>query len=63
MKFGVQRVYQYLHMISNTTSMSPTDIWKLSDSYIKPQRGDQFSLGFYKNIARNAIEAINRSLL
>ena len=45
-KFGVQRVYQYLHMISNTTSMSPTDIWKLSDSYIKPEMGDQFSIGF-----------------
>jgi hypothetical protein len=56
LKFGVQRAYQYLHMISNTTSMSPTDIWKLSDSYIKPQRGDQFSLGFYKNFARSGIE-------
>jgi len=36
-KFGVQRMYQYLHLISNTTSMSPTDVWKLSDRYIKPE--------------------------
>ena len=43
LKFGIQRVYQYLHMISNTTSISPTDIWKLSDRYIKPSMGDQFS--------------------
>jgi len=43
-------------MISNTTSMNPTDIWKLSDFYIKPQRGDQFSLGIYKNISSKAIE-------
>ncbi|MCE5346160.1 MAG: TonB-dependent receptor [Bacteroidales bacterium] len=57
LKIGVQRVYQYIHMISNTTSMSPTDIWKLSDSYIKPQMGDQFSLGFYKNFSRKAVEA------
>jgi len=57
LKFGVQRVYQYLHMISNTTSMSPTDIWKLSDSYIKPQRGDQFSFGLYKNFGRSRLEA------
>lgn len=57
LKLGIQRVYQYLHMISNTTSMSPTDIWKLSDSYIKPQRGDQYSIGLYKNFARVGMEA------
>jgi hypothetical protein len=55
-KAGIQRNYQYLHMISNTTSMTPTDIWKLSDNYIKPQRGDQFSLGIYKNFTRKAVE-------
>ncbi len=56
LKAGVQRNYQYLHMISNTTSMTPTDIWKLSDTYIKPQYGDQFSLGLYKNLNSKAIE-------
>lgn len=55
-KAGIQRNYQYLHMISNTTSMTPTDIWKLSDNYIKPQRGDQFSFGIYKNINSKALE-------
>lgn len=55
-KAGIQRNYQYLHMISNTTSMTPTDIWKLSDNYIRPQRGDQFSLGIYKNLNSKAIE-------
>jgi hypothetical protein len=43
-------------MISNTTSTTPTDIWKLSDNYIKPQRGDQISLGVYKNMNSKAIE-------
>jgi hypothetical protein len=43
-------------MISNTTSMSPTDVWKLSNSYIRPQRSDQFSAGFYNNSRRRAIE-------
>jgi hypothetical protein len=56
-KAGIQRNYQYLNMISNTISMSPTDIWKLSDSYIKPQRGDQFSFGIYKNFNSKAIES------
>ena len=55
-KAGIQRNFQYLNMISNTTSMTPTDIWKLSDNYIKPQRGDQFSLGIYKNLNNKAIE-------
>lgn len=57
LKAGIQRNFQYLHMISNTTSMSPTDIWKLSDSYLKPQRGDQFSLGLYKNFRTKGIDA------
>jgi hypothetical protein len=56
LKMGVQRMYQYLHMISNTTSISPTDIWKLSDSYIKPAMGDQFSIGLYNNFGKKAIE-------
>lgn len=56
-KAGYQRNYQYLNMISNTTSMTPTDIWKLSDKYIKPQRGDQFSVGIYKNMNEHALEA------
>jgi hypothetical protein len=56
LKIGAQRVYQYIHMISNTTSMSPTDIWKLSDTYIKPERSDQLSFGLYHTFGRNAIE-------
>ena len=55
-KFGIQRVYQYLHMISNTTSISPTDIWKLSDRYIKPAMGDQVSIGLFSNYGKRAIE-------
>jgi hypothetical protein len=37
--------------------MAPTDIWKLSDPNIKPQYGNQFSLGLYKNLKANTIEA------
>jgi hypothetical protein len=56
LKASIQRNYQYLNMISNTTSMSPTDIWKLSDYYIKPQRGDQFSIGLYRNLWSRTME-------
>lgn len=52
--FNTQR--QYIHSLSNTTAMAPTDIWKLSDANIKPQSGDQVSLGIYKNFKANTIE-------
>jgi len=56
LKLSFNRMRQYIHMLSNTTSISPTDIWKLSDTYVKPQLGDQVSLGFYKNFKNNTIE-------
>ena len=43
-------------MLSNTTAISPTDIWKLSDPNIKPQGGFQVALGYYKNFKSNTIE-------
>ncbi|MDB5120290.1 MAG: TonB-dependent receptor [Sphingobacteriales bacterium] len=55
-KAGYNTLRQYIHMLSNTVSMSPTDIWKLSDPNIKPQHGDQISLGLYKNLKHNTIE-------
>lgn len=56
-KGGYNSQMQYIHMLSNTTAIAPTDIWKLSDPNIKPQKGDQVSLGFYKNLKSNTIEA------
>ncbi|WP_083631131.1 TonB-dependent receptor [Labilibacter marinus] len=49
-KLGVSRMHQYIQMISNTATISPTDIWKLSDQYLKPLRSDQYSIGFYQKI-------------
>ena len=55
-KAGYNSLRQYTHMLSNTTAMAPTDVWKLSDPHIKPQLGDQVSLGLYKNLRGNTIE-------
>lgn len=55
-KAGYNTQRQYIHSLSNTTAMTPTDIWKLSDPNIKPQQGDQVSLGLYKNFKANTIE-------
>ena len=52
--FNTQR--QYIHVLSNTAAIAPTDIWKLSDPNIKPQAGSQISLGLYKNFKNNTIE-------
>jgi hypothetical protein len=46
-KLSYNTLHQYIHMITNTTAISPTDTWKMSDAYIKPQFGQQLSLGFY----------------
>ncbi len=48
---------QYIHMLSNTVSVSPTDIWKLSDPNIKPTLGRQVSVGYYKNFKTSSIES------
>ena len=55
-KVSYNRMRQYIQMLSNTTAITPTDIWKLSDTYIRPQVGDQYSIGFYKNFRNNLIE-------
>ena len=47
LKAGFNTMHQYLHKVSNTTIMSPTDIWKLSDFNIKPQNGWQAAAGIY----------------
>jgi hypothetical protein len=56
LKAGYNSQRQYIHSLSNTTAMAPTDIWKLSDPNIKPQMGDQISFGIYKNLKSNTIE-------
>ena len=47
---------QYLHSLSNTVSISPTDTWKLSDLNVAPQLANQYSLGYFTNFKDNTIE-------
>lgn len=48
---GYDKMYQYIHLLSNNTTQSPTDTWKISDLNIQPQSGDQFSVGLFKNMS------------
>ncbi|HZY79645.1 MAG TPA: TonB-dependent receptor, partial [Cyclobacteriaceae bacterium] len=52
-KAGYSRVYQFLHLVTNTTAVSPVDIWQPSGRYFKPQIADQFSLGYFVDLAEN----------
>ncbi|WP_373515155.1 carboxypeptidase-like regulatory domain-containing protein [Persicitalea sp.] len=56
LKVSYNTLRQYIHLLSNTMVASPTDIWKLSDQYIKPQLGDQLAVGLYRNMRGNQIE-------
>ncbi len=56
MKFSLNRMRQYLFMLSNTVSIAPTDRWKLTDPYIRPPESDQASFGLYKNFNKKALE-------
>ncbi len=55
-KAAYNTLRQYIHLLSNTTAIAPTDVWKLSDPNIKPQFGDQVSLGLYKNFESQMYE-------
>lgn len=64
-KAGYTTMRQYIHMLSNTVSISPTDIWKLSDPNIKPQFSEQISFGVYKNFStkwETSVEAYTKRI-
>lgn len=48
-KASYNRMAQYLHLISNTQSPTPLDVWAPSDNFLKPQTLDQIALGYFQN--------------
>ncbi len=56
LRAGFSSMYQYIHTLSNTTTVSPIDTWKLSDYNIRPQRSRQVSLGIFQNIDDAMVE-------
>lgn len=49
-KASYNRMYQYIHLISNTVSAAPLDVWAPSGTYIDPQILDQYAVGYFKNL-------------
>ena len=49
-KASYNRMAQYLHLLTNTSSPTPLDVWAPSGKYIKPQLLDQFAIGYFKTL-------------
>jgi hypothetical protein len=56
LKLGYARNVQNLHLISNSTSSTPTDLWIPSSANVKPEISDQLSLGYFRNFFNNRYE-------
>ncbi|MEI7594746.1 MAG: TonB-dependent receptor [Bacteroidota bacterium] len=55
-KASYSRTMQYIHLASNSTVGTPLDIWLPSTPNIKPQKGDQFAFGYFRNFKKNMFE-------
>jgi hypothetical protein len=55
-KASYNRMVQNLHLISNTNSPTPLDIWLPSNAYIKPLLVDQYVLGYFQNLKQDMFE-------
>jgi hypothetical protein len=55
-KASYSRNVQYLHLLSNSTTGSPTDMWIPSSYNTVPEVSDQFALGYFRNFSDNNFE-------
>ena len=55
-KVSYQRMAQYVHLLSTSTSDSPTDVWIPSSAIVKPETSNQVSLGYFRNFKNNTFE-------
>lgn len=55
-KAGYARNVQNLHLLSNSTSSSPTDLWIPSSNNVKAEISDQWSMGYFRNFDNNKYE-------
>jgi hypothetical protein len=56
LKTSYNRMTQYLHLISNTSSPTPLDVWTPSGKYIQPQILDQIAIGYFKRYNKYDLE-------
>ncbi|GAA5222011.1 TonB-dependent receptor [Membranihabitans marinus] len=56
-KASYGRNRQYLHLLSNSSTGTPIDLWIPSSNNVKPQIADQYALGYFRNFKSNAYES------
>lgn len=64
-KLSYNRNIQYIHLLSNTSTPTPIDIWQVSNSHIRPTVSDNFTIGLHKQTTDTwglNIEAFYRNL-
>ena len=57
LKASYNRIFQFIHLLSNSTSSTPTDVWLPSSNNVKPQLANQWSIGYFRNSKDNRYEA------
>jgi len=57
LKIGLTQMHQNLFMLNTTASISPSSQWKLADYHVKPSRGIQYSLGYFRNFTKYGFES------
>lgn len=55
-KFGVTKTMQYIHLVSNSSTTLPTDVWVPSTEIVRPQTGTQYALGYFRNLNDGVFE-------
>lgn len=56
LKGGITVANQFIHLVSNSTTTLPTDLWVPSTQRVKPQKGIQYALGYFQNFKDNTYE-------
>ncbi len=56
LKLGYNRMFQYIHLLSNSSAGTPVDYWMPSSNNIKPQIVSQFSAGYFKDLIQSKFD-------
>ncbi|MCH2022221.1 MAG: TonB-dependent receptor [Saprospiraceae bacterium] len=55
LELGYHRIHQYVHLLTNSTSAAPNDMWIPSTNLVKPQIADQISLGIKQSFLNDRL--------
>lgn len=53
LKLGYNRNTQNLHLLSNSTTSTPNDLWLPTTNVTRPEIADQVSVGYFRNFGEN----------